>query len=160
MALAKFSPGISPSLAGFHVGVEAQTGVFRSPKGDMTLAIFNYPTNQIAIQKISEFEGTPHAMAKRSGPLVAVILSPADPDAAETLLSKVRYQASITWNERTSTRRDNVANLILNVFVLIGILAAFCILSGLFVGAFRVWLRRGKPGSEEESMILLHLDKP
>ncbi len=160
VGLAKFDPGISPSLAGFHVGVEAQTGVFRSPKGDMALAILNYPTNQIAIQKIAEFEKLPGALAKRSGPLIAVILSPPDPDSAERLLAQVRYQASITWNERVPTRRDNIGDLIINIFILIGILAAFCILSGFFVGGFRVWLRRGKTGQEAEPMILLHLDRP
>ena len=94
-----FDSGISPSVAGFHMGAEAQTGVFHSPKGDMTLAIFDYPTNQMAMQKIAEFGKIPGAMAKRDGPLMAVILSPPDPDAAERLLAKVRYSAIITQDQ-------------------------------------------------------------
>jgi hypothetical protein len=160
VALARFDSGISPSVAGFHLGVEAQTGVFHSPKGDMTLAIFDYPTNQMAIQKIAEFEKIPGAMAKRNGPLIAVILSPADPDAAERLLSKVRYSATITQDQYVLGRRDNIGTLVINAFILIGILGAFCILSGLFVGGVRVWLRRGRGGEEADAMIVLHLDKP
>ena len=64
-------------------------------------------------------------MAKRSGPLVAVIVSPADPDAAERLLAQVSYQAEITRDEYVPTRRDNIGDLVINTFILIGILLAF-----------------------------------
>ena len=94
VGLQRFAPGIPPSVAAFHFGAEAQIGVFHSPKGDVELAIFNYPTAQIAMQKVGDFEKIPGAMAKRSGPLVAVVLSPADADFAERLLGEVRYQAS------------------------------------------------------------------
>jgi hypothetical protein len=157
VGLAKFDPGIPPSVAGFHMGAEGQLGVFHSPKGDMALAIFNYPTPQIAMQKIGEFEKLPGAMAKRDGPFVAVVLSPPDPDAAELLLAQVRYQAVVTRDEYVPTRRDNIGNLVINAFVLIGILLAFSTVSGLFVGGFRAFLRHGKKGGEAEGMISLHL---
>src|SRR5262245_12148613 len=57
--LAKFDPSIPPAVAGFHVGAEAQMGTFHGPKGDATLAIFNYPTPQIAMQRLTEFENLP-----------------------------------------------------------------------------------------------------
>jgi alkylated DNA repair dioxygenase AlkB len=47
--------------------------------------------------------------------------------------------------------------MILNIFVLIGILVAFSVIAGLCVGGFRTFLLRGRKGREEESMILLHL---
>ena len=61
------------------MGAEAQLGVFHSPKGNLTLAIFNYPTNQIAMQKEGDFRKL-GGVVKRSGPLVAVILAPPDAD--------------------------------------------------------------------------------
>ena len=64
-------------------------------------------------------------MVKRSGPLVAVIVSPPDPDAAERLLGQVRYQAEVTRDEYVPTRRDNIGNLVINVFILIGLLLSF-----------------------------------
>jgi hypothetical protein len=157
--LAKFDPGIPPSVAAFHMGAEAQLGVFHSPKGDMALAIFDYPTPQIAMQKIGDFERIPAAVAKRSGPFVAVVLSPADPDAAERLLSQVRYQAAVTRDEYVPSRRDNIGNLVINAFVLIGILLAFAVVSGLFVGGFRAFWRRGTKADEAETMITLHLER-
>jgi O-antigen ligase len=57
------------------------------------------------------------------------------------------------------TRRDNIGNLVINAFVLIGILGAFSIVSGLCVGGVRAMLRRGKKGEEAEDMILLHLER-
>jgi hypothetical protein len=159
VALQAFDPGIPPSVAAFHLSAEAQLGVFSSPKGPITLTIFRYPTNQMAMQKIGEFEKLPGAVAKRSGPLVAVILSPADPDAAERLLAQVRYQAEITSDEYVPTRRDNIGNLVINAFILTGILAAFAIISGLGVGGVRVMLRHGRKGADPDAMIQLHLDR-
>jgi hypothetical protein len=155
--LQKFDAGVPPSVAAFHLGAEAQLGVFHSPKGDQTLAIFSYPTNQIAMQKAGDFQKLPGAVAKRSGPLVAVILSPPDPDAAERLLAQVRYEAQITLHEATPVTVNAFAHMILNIFVLIGILVAFSVIAGLCVGGFRTFLLRGRKGREEESMILLHL---
>ena len=37
-SLQKFAPAIPPSVAAFHFGAEGQTGVFRSPKGEIALA--------------------------------------------------------------------------------------------------------------------------
>ena len=138
MACQKFDPGIPPSVAAFQFGAEAQIGVFHSPKGDLTLAIFNYPTPQIAMQRAAEFEKLTGAVAKRSGPLVAVVLVPARPGFRRApALGQVRYQAEVTRDEYVPTRRDNIGNLVINAFILIGILLGFSIVSGLAVGGFR-----------------------
>lgn len=155
--LQKFNSGIPPSVAGFHFGAEAQLGIFHSPKGELTLAIFNYPTPQIAMQKVGDFEKLPGAVAKRTGPMVAVVLSPPDPDFAERLLSGIRYQAEVTRDEYVPTRRDNIGNLLLNAFILIGILLAFSVVSGLALGGFRALMRRGRRGEEGDAVISLHL---
>lgn len=158
-SLQKFIAGIPPSVAAFHLGAEAETGVFHSPKGDTTLTIFNYPTPQIAMRQVEGFEKLPGAMAKRSGPLVAVILSPPDPNFAERLLAEVRYQAQVTRDEYVPTRRDNIGDLILNIFVLIGILLLISLAGGVAMGGFRVLLRWVRKGEEPEPMIRLHLEQ-
>jgi hypothetical protein len=160
VSLQKFSPGIPPSVAGFHFGSEAQMGLFHSPKGDATMLIFNYPTPQIAMQRILEFQKLPGAVAKRSGPLVALVLDPPDPDYAETLLSQVRYQAQVTADEYVPTRRDNIGDLVINAFVLIGILLAFAVISGFALGGYRALRRRSRHGEEADAMITLHLQEP
>lgn len=159
VGLERFDPGIPPSVAAFHFGAEAQTGVFHSPRGDVQLAIFNYPTAQIAMQKVGDFQKLQGAMVKRSGPLVAIVLSPPDPDFAERLLGQVRYEASVTRDEYVPTRRDNPGVLILNIFILIGILALFAIVSGFAFGGVRVVRRLARKGEEPEPMITLHLSR-
>jgi hypothetical protein len=157
VSLQKFAPGISPSAAAFHFGAEAQTGSFRNAKGETLMALFNYPTPQIAMQRVLEFQKIAGAMAKRSGPMVAVVLNPPDQDYAETLLSLVRYQAQVTLDEYVPTRRDNIGDLVINAFVLIGILLAFAVVSGIALGGFRALRRRARHGEEADAMITLHL---
>jgi hypothetical protein len=159
VGLERFAQWIPPSVAAFHFGAEAQIGVFHSPKGDVELAIFNYPTAQIAMQKVGDFAKLRGAMAKRSGPLVAVVVSPADADFAERLLGQVRYQAEVTRDEYVPTRRDNPGVLILNIFILIGILGLFAIVSGLAFGGMRVLRRKTRKGEDPDAMITLHLSR-
>jgi len=158
-ALQKFAPAIPPSVAGFHFGAEAQLGVFHSPKGDMPLAIFNYPTHQIAMQKEGDFGKVPGAIVKRSGPLVAIVLSPPDPDAAERLLAKIRFEANVTRDEYVPTRRDNIGNLVINAFELIGILLVFAVVSGVMLGGIRALRRRGRGGEEADALLTLHIEQ-
>jgi hypothetical protein len=156
-SLQKFAPGIPPSVAAFHFGAEGQFGLFHGPKGETALSLFSYPTQQIARQREGEFGKIPGAMVKRSGPLVAVVLSPPDPDVAERLLSKVRYQASVTMDEYVPTRRDNIGVLVINAFKLIGILLVFSVVSGFAVGGLRAFRRRGGRGDEADALTTLHL---
>jgi hypothetical protein len=158
-SLQKFDSAIPPSVAAFHLGTEAQVGVFHSPKGDMTVGIFNYPTPQLAMQQLEVFRKIPGAMVKRSGPLVVAIVSPPDPDDAERLLANIRYQAEITRDEYVPTRRDNIGNLVTNVFILTGFLLAFATVAGLAVGGLRVLMRVLRKGEEPEAMISLHLER-
>jgi hypothetical protein len=152
VSLEAFYPGIQAGLAAFHFGSEAEIATF----GDMKLAIFSYPTPNIARDRLVEFDKAPGALAKRSGPLVAVILAPADTNAAERLLSQVRYQASISWSQYVPSRRDNIGDLIVNAFILIGVLLVFSTVAGLAFGGFRL-LRRRVRAEEPEAMTVLHL---
>ena len=156
LGLEAFYPGIPASVAAFHVGSEAQIGTFRPAGGEMKLAIFSFPTPNIARDRLADMQKLPGAVAKRSGPLVAVILSPPNADDAERLLSQVRYQASISWSQYVPTRRDNIGDLIINAFILIGVLLAFSTAAGLAFGGFRLLARRSKLG-DPDAMIVLHL---
>lgn len=151
-SLARFAPGIPPSLAAFHLGAEAQLGRFRGPGGEMSLALFSYPTPQLARERTEAFRKLAGAMAKRAGPLVAVVLSPPDADAAERLLSSVRYEAEVSLSQYVPTRRDLWFDLLINIALLIGILLVFCTVAGLAVAGWRI--RR----SGAEPMIMLHLE--
>jgi hypothetical protein len=158
-SLAQFEPRIPPSVAAFHLGTEAQFARFKAKGDGIGMAVFSYPTPSLARERADAFSKLPGALVKRSGPLVAVILSPSDPDEAERLLAKVQYQATITWNERLPTRKDNVGNLILNILLLTGLLFLFCAAAGVAFGGFRVLARHYLKGwVDEEPVIMLHLE--
>jgi hypothetical protein len=158
-ALARFFPGLPPSVAAFRFGTEATIGVFKTGNTETRLAIFNYPNHLIAREREPEFAKVQGAVVKRTGPLVAVVLNPTDPDGVERLLSQVRYQAEVTRDEYVSTRRDNVANLVLNAFYLIGILLAFALVSGLTVGGLRAYRRRGRNGQAADAILTLDINR-
>jgi hypothetical protein len=156
-SLARFAPSIPPSTAGFHFTAEGILAAY-GPKGrETTLVIFSYPTMEIARDRYQHFQQIPGAVAKRTGPLVAIALDPASPDDAERLLSQVKYQASVTVPEHVPTPRDNPINLFWNIMILCFVLAGFMVLSGLLVGGIRVLFRRGGASGEGETMISLHL---
>jgi hypothetical protein len=154
VGLDQFEKGVPPAVAAFSMGAEVEIGQYDTPAGRMQLAVFSYPTPQIAVQRVQQFQSLPGAMAKRSGPLVAVILAPKDPNAAERLLSLLRYNAVVTEDERVPNARDNVGSLLLNIFMLTGILVAFCVVAGATVGL----LRRLGWGTSGDPMTLLHLE--
>lgn len=158
VTLEKFEPKITPSLAAFSFGAEAQFGRFRTSGGDASLAVFSYPTPQIAKQRLEEFQKYRSLRAKRSGPLVAVSTAPVDPDTAEKLLALVRYEANITWSESTKSVEASLAEMILSIFTLAGMLILFCVVAGLAFFGVRIAGRKwfGSP-SADESMILLRL---
>ncbi len=156
--LKAFLPGIPASAVNFSLGAEAQSGVFHSPKGDVTLAVFSYPTPQIAMKQVGEFARA-GLSTQRSMSLVAVTLpSNADPDFSRMLLSQVGFQADVTVPEHIPTRWDNIGYLVINIFVLIGILLAITLVAGAAVGGFRAYQRRGGRDPDADAVIRLHLE--
>jgi hypothetical protein len=155
-SLAKFFPEVPPSVAAFHLNGEAETAIF-GKDGGVRLAIFSYPTFEIARKQALEFAKIPGAMAKRTGQLVAVTVNPSDLNEAERVLSRVRYQANVTLPEKPPTKRDNPGNLLLNIALLVGILIVFCAISGLAFGLLRQLVRRFIQPDEGESMVMLNI---
>lgn len=155
--LQRFAQGIPPSIASFHLGAEAAIESYRDKAGDLTMAVFEYPTPQIAMQRIHDFEKLPGAVAKRSGPLVAVTLNPPDRDLAERLLAKVQYRADVVMQEHIPTKKDNIGDLVINAFILTGILLIFAVVGGALVGGIRAWQRRGSGNPDADTIVSLHL---
>jgi|SRR5579862_447571 hypothetical protein len=158
VSLLRFEPRIAPSLAAFHLGAEAQLGQYQTPKGKLILTIFDYPTPNIARERLDEFEKLPGAVAKRVGPLVAVTIQPPDPDAAERVLALIRYNANVTMNESAPVSAKQVGGMLFSIIALAGMILGLCIIAGIGFGAFRVILRKlGWTTGEAGEMITLHL---
>jgi len=158
VSLARFEPRISPSVAAFHLGSEAQLGKYKTAKGSLTLAIFDYPTPAIARERYGEFQKVPGAVSRRVGDLVAVTVAPPDPDAAERVLSQVKYETNITWNEKVPENPTrSLLKLILDILIFSGVVAGLCVVAGLGFGGFRILLRKRRGGEDPESLVTLRL---
>jgi hypothetical protein len=167
-ALLAVKAPLTPEQIDFNVEPEVLTQDYNSSDGPLTLTIIDYPTPQIAAERLRALQSSPQSsstamLVRRSGPLVAVVTGTTGSDAAHTLLNSVNYEAEVTWDQATSvSKRDNIGNLIVAVFALIGILLLFSLIFGVFFGGIKVLLRRwfperafGKPDDVE--IIQLHL---
>src|SRR5580658_6961862 len=159
VGLERFEPRIAPSVAAFHLGAEGHPAKYKSPKGPLSLAIFNYPTPSVARERLIEFQKIPGAMVKRAGPLVAVTIDPPDLDSAERLLAQVKYETNLTWSTKVPVNEvKGFARTLLNIFVLAGIILGMCLVAGIAFGGYKVLARKMGRRVDPDAMITLGLD--
>ena len=166
-ALAATKTPLPAELVGFATEPEILTQGYTTPDGPVTLMLVQYPTPQIAIGRLRAFQASPDSgnsfVARRTGPIVVIESGNVGSSEAKALLNSVNYEAEVTWNEATSlSKRDNIGNLLLAVFGLIGILLVFGVIFGVFFGGIRLLLTRYFPGTvfdlpENVEILQLHL---
>ena len=159
IGLKSIAPAIPESLAAFQFSPEAAIASYHTRKGDQLLAVLSYPTPQIARDQAAAFEKASIGLVKRTGPFVAVIPAPPDPDAAQKLLAAINYQASVSYNEPIpiGVKPQHVGQMILAIIELTGLVVGFCVLSGVAFGAYRILARRFGHSGAGDAIILLDL---
>jgi hypothetical protein len=172
--LAAVDAPVPAAVVDFSRDPEVALGSYQTRQGSAKLMLIAYPTPQIAAERLRAVasyrppraEGAPDAglafLAKRTGPLVAVVVGDVSPAEAKALLDQVNYDADVTWNERTYSARDNIGNLVIGVFTLIGVLLLFALVIGIFFGGLRVVAKRMFPDrvfdrAQDVEIIQLHL---
>src|SRR5271167_393965 len=159
---------LTPEQVDFSHDPEILIQDYSSKSGPLTLTLVQYPTPQIAGERLRVLQSVEQSapntlLVRRSGPLVDVVTGVTGSDEAQKLLTSVNYEAEVTWNEATSlSKRDNIGNLLLAVFALIGIILLISIIFGVFFGGIRVLIKRIFPGrvfdrAEDIEIIQLHL---
>ncbi len=159
-----FANQIPGALVGFEGGAEATVARYKTESGDLLLAIFEYPTPQLARDRVASFQKQPGWQVKRSGPLVAVI--PSQPGialtaaAAKPLFDSIQWDLEFTWYESAKrTAPPNVAAMLIGALELTGFLLLAMFLGGIFFASIGVWIRRrGLKDGEEPGMISLNLN--
>jgi hypothetical protein len=159
-SLARYEPRVNPALVGFEDGAEGMTARYLIQGKEVAMLLLEYPTPQLARQRLTAFMAQPGWAVKRSGPLLAVV-----PEAAglklDRLLDAVSWQVHFTWNEPTKyVTAYEVADMILVIFELTGVLLLVCIGGGIvFAG---IWFlrrrRRLASGGSDSEAVFLHLD--
>jgi len=179
VALEKLNTPVPAALVDFGASSEVSLGHYTTPSGEATLMLISYPTPQLAAEHlkridaahqiaqpqagISEITGTGTFFDKRTGPIVAIASGGISDSDAKSLLGRVNYEASVTWNTPTenSEVRD-LYKLVLNIVVLCAILAGLAIVAGVAFGGFRILMKRLYPDKvfdrpEQMEFISLHL---
>jgi len=165
--LASHAP-LSPEQIDFSFSPDVLYQDYASHDGGLTLTLINYPTPQIAAERMQSLQGAHQEngaplLARRSGPLVDVVTGAVGSSEAHDLLNSVNYEAEVTWNEATSVSpRNNIGNLIIAVFTLTGIILLISLIFGVFFGGIRIVTKRLFPNKvfdrpESMEIIQLHL---
>ena len=157
---------LAADLVDFGRGAEVVIGNYTTGQGTATAELISYPTPAIAGDRLRAVEALNNQAiyAKRTGPMLVLVTGQIAPAEAKALLASVNYEADVTWNERTPSARDNVANFLVNIIILIGIIFAMALVAGLAFGGVRLAVKRAFPGKvfdrpEDIDIIQLKIGK-
>ncbi len=159
VSLGAFAPSLKEAKPGFEQGGEAQVAQYKLDSGaPLELAVFYYPTPEMARLHAVNFKSTVGPNVKRSGVLVAMVYGPATESQAETLLSRVQYEAKITWNEvPPPSPIKPLYRLLKDILYISGLLSILSLSAGLVYAGMRIYRRRYGTLEAEEAMTTLHL---
>jgi hypothetical protein len=168
-ALRAINAPVTADQVDFSLSPEIIVGEYNIDRSSARLVLVGYPTPQIAGAKLNTFssmtpthEGT--IVAKRTGPLLAIVDGPVSEGDAKTILGRVNYEADVTWNENTGlSKRDNIGNLVIAAMALAGIILLISLGTGVLFGFTRVIMQKLFPKRyarrvEEHDFIRLNLE--
>lgn len=167
VALGRQGVPLPATLIDFSMSPEVAFAKYRSSEGQATMTLVGYPTPQIATERLKAMQaaslpGGPFYF-RRTGPIVAAVNGNIPESEAQSLLASVNYDADVTWNQPTKPNpRDNIGNLIVGVFMLIGVLFVIALIFGFAFGGVRVLAKKIFPNRvfdrpEDVEIIQLNL---
>ena len=157
------------SMVDFKSGGEVVIGKYVANAGDATLMLIEYPTPQIASERLRQIDAShvdpSHPVSQqqpgvatildvgpffdtRTGPIIVIAAGPLSKSEARSLMSSISYEADVTWNENTYvSKKDNLANFLFNAIVLCGIVVGLALVAGIAFGGLRLLIKRLFPDS-------------
>jgi hypothetical protein len=180
VALNRIGSPLPASMVDFKSGAEVVLGTYAAAAGDATLMLIEYPTPQIAAERLRQIDASHQVPQQqpgvasivdvgpffdaRTGPIIVIAGGPLSKSEARSLMSSISYEADVTWNENTYiSKKDNLANFLFNAIVLCGIVVGLALVAGIAFGGLRVLVKRFFPDSvfdrrEAMEIISLHLE--
>ena len=159
-SLRAFAPEVGSADPGFEQGAEGQVAEYKlsNETNPLKLVVFYYPTPEMARLHTVPLKQAIGSHVKRSGVLIAAVMGNATDQQADTLLSRVQYEAKITWNDAPPPGPIKpLYALLLNIMYLSILLTALCLVAGLIYAGMRVYRRRYGQLEADEAMTTLHL---
>ncbi len=169
VAFDKLQPVVPSSVVDFKRSAELAIGNYKTSDGTGTVTLLYCPTPQIAANQMRAIEQLHPAQGdqeqfqiRRTGPIVAIASGQISAAEAKSLLASVNYEADVTYNEPTFlTKRDNIGNLLVAAFSLIGFILLFALVLGLGFGGFRILMKKIYPDrvfDREQDMGIISLN--
>jgi Family of unknown function (DUF6599) len=172
LAFSRVIDRIPATAIRFDMGAEAASAQYQLEQGTISLLLLSYPTPQVASKILQQLETLPgftksgqgkNLFIERKGSLVAFVMDAPSLAATQALLSRVAYEASLTWDEYVPPPGENTGSMMLAVFSLAGFILLIALFSGLAFGAIRLVAKRfiskpifDRPTTQE--IIRLNLD--
>ena len=162
IALHAVAAPVAEDVVDFGASSEATLAKYDTPSGESTLMLISYPTPQMAADHLRRIEARHQESApktgvtaiedggtfffKRTGPIIAIVTKTASESDAKSLLGRVNYEATVTWNTASEDAQvRDLYKLLLNIVVLCAILGAFAIIAGVAFGGIRILMKRLYP---------------
>jgi hypothetical protein len=164
VALNRIGSPLPISMVDFNAGAEVVIGKYAATAGEATLMLIEYPTPQIAADRIRRIDAA-HQIPQpqpgvtsivdvgpffdaRTGPIIVIAAGPLSKSEARSLMSSINYEADVTWNENTYvSKKDNLANFLFNAIILCGIVVGLALVAGVAFGGLRLATKRFLPDS-------------
>ena len=181
LTLDRIGSPLAGSAVDFKSGAEVVIGKYAAAAGDATLMLIEYPTPQIASERLKAIDSSHQVTQQqpgvasivdvgpffdsRSGPIIVIASGPLSKSEARSLMSSISYEADVTWNENTYvSKKNNLANFLFNAIVLCGIVVGLALVAGVAFGGLRILIKRLFPDSvfdrpEVVEFISLHLEE-
>jgi hypothetical protein len=186
VALNRVGSPLAAAMVDFQSGAEVVMGKYEAAAGDATLMLIEYPTPQIAAERLRQIDASVDVSHRgmteqkpgvaaivdvgpffdaRTGPIIVIASGPLSKSEARSLMSSISYEADVTWNENTYvSKKDNLANFLFNAIVLCGIVVGLALVAGVAFGGLRLLVKRFFPDSvfdrrEAVEIISLHLEE-
>jgi hypothetical protein len=140
--------------AGFPDGAEAILAKYQGEKGGGVLLLLEYPTPQVAENRLHHLEQDLPASAKRSGvtverkaSMLSLVFSATSPMHAQAIRDQVNYETEVTWNEPSQTATDPPLLVVMyKIFLFTIAFMVVATMTGIAFGGFRVLIKHWLPG--------------
>ncbi|OFW09958.1 MAG: hypothetical protein A3G20_02080 [Acidobacteria bacterium RIFCSPLOWO2_12_FULL_59_11] len=173
VAFERLEKDLPSSVIGFDLGAEAVIAQYRLDGRTVQLLLVSYATPQLAAKKLEGFQQLPiistgekgkQVFIQRKGPLVGFILNAPGQATAEKLLNRIQYEGVIVWNQYVSGPRENVGSMMINIFILAGVLLFISLVAGISFGGLRILAKKFLPfpifdRPSHTEIIQLHLSE-
>ncbi len=150
VAMERLGAPVPPALIDFSRDPELVMAKYRTLWGDASLTLVSYPTPQIAAERMRAMQAASNpggpVYFKRTVAIVVMVSGNIPADEAKSLLDSVNYDAEVTYTQPTrSNPKDNLGNLIVGVFLLIGFITVLALIFGFAFGGIRILTKKMFP---------------